>query len=140
MPNVFFQGSFELINLGHVRCLKRAKQYGTLIVGLNSNELIKSYKGRDPVLPWHHKKKILESIRYVDKVVKCNKFSCMAQLQKYKIDFYVNGKEWESTHQKEIKYVKDVGGKIVFLPRYKDNVSTSEIKKKLLAEAHGNPR
>lgn len=133
---VAVQGSYDLINWGHCRSLKLAKSYGDyLIVFLNSNKLLKSYKNREAVLPWYQKKFILESLKYVDKVIVANNFSPLKLLKKYKVDVYCLTKEWEFSKTKEIEYMKQKGGKIKFLPRFKGVVPTSMIKKILLQEA-----
>lgn len=133
---VGFQGAWEILNVGHVKSFKRAKAQGDyLILFLNSDELLKEYKGRDAVQPFAHKKEILEAIRYVDKVVKANEFSPLKLLKKHKVDVYVLTREWESTKEKEIAYMKKKGGKISFSPRYKGVIATSEIKRILLKEA-----
>ena len=89
---VFIQGAYEIINWGHIKSFQRLKKMYKgcyLIVALNSNELIKSYKKREPVLPWYQKKFIIESCVYVDKVVKATEFSPLKLLKKYNVDVYV---------------------------------------------------
>jgi glycerol-3-phosphate cytidylyltransferase len=131
---VLFQGAFDIIHYGHVRAFEFAKAQGDyLIVALNSNRLVKEYKGRDAVLPWSDKKGVIESIRYVDKVVKATKFSPLKLLKKYKADVYVLAPEWESTKAVEIAYMKKKGGMVCFTQRY-TKVSTTAIKAKLLKE------
>lgn len=133
---VLFQGAWEIINYGHVRAFQRAKQLGdVLILALNTNKLLKEYKGRDAVLPWKHKATILRSIRWVDKVVPAHNFSPMELLKKYDVDVYVLTREWEDKHQAEIAWMKAKGGKVFFSRRYAGVVPTSEIKRRLLKEA-----
>lgn len=133
---VLLQGAFDIINWGHIKAFQRAKAEGDyLIVALNSNELVKAYKGRDAVLPWDQKKFIIESCIFVDKVVKAVDFSPLKLLKKYKVDVYVLTKEWEQTKQEEIAYIKKSGGRISWSPRFKGVVPTSKIKEILLAEA-----
>lgn len=133
---VLLQGAFEIINWGHIKAFQRAKKLGDiLIVALNSNELIESYKKRKPVLPWYQKKFIIESCEFVDMVVKANEFSPMKLLKKYKVDVYVLTKEWKHTKAEEIAYMKSKGGKVSWSPRFKGVVPTSEIKRILLEEA-----
>lgn len=138
---VLFQGAWEILNYGHVRAFKRAKSLGDyLIVALNTNQLLRKYKGREPVLPWKHKKAILESIRWVDKVVPANRPCDVAMLKKYKADVYVLTKEWEEAHKAEIEWMRANGKKVSFSPRYAGVVCTSEIKRRLLAEAKAQGR
>lgn len=133
---VFIQGAFDLINWGHIKAFKKAKSLGDfLIVGLNSNELIRQYKKRDAVLPWYQKKFIIESCKYVDKVIKMNDFSPIKVLKQYDVDVYVLTKEWKNTKTEEINYMESKGGKVSWSPRFKGVVCTSDIKKILLNEA-----
>lgn len=133
---VLFQGAWEIINWGHVKAFERAKKQGDILfIALNTNKLLKEYKGREAVLPWYQKKKILESIKWIDKVIPAHNFSPLKLLKKYDVDVYVLTKEWESTKKVEISYMKDKGGKVSFSPRYKRVICTSEIKRRLLEEA-----
>lgn len=136
---VLLQGAFEILNYGHVRAFKRAKSLGdVLIIALNTNALLRKYKKREPVLPWRHKKVILESIKWVDKVIPAHNASPLSLLKKHKVDVFVLTREWEKSHPDSIAYMKAKGGKVSFSPRYAGVVPTSEIKRRLLAEAkHG---
>lgn len=134
MQKVLIQGAFDILNYGHIRAFKLAKEQGDyLIVALNTNRLIKEYKKRDAVVSWNHKKAIIESIRYVDEVVPIDTFSPLLLLMKYDIDVYMLSPEWESTKATEIGYMESKGGRVCFTRRYK-GVSTTEIKRKLLRE------
>ena len=131
---VLYQGTFDILNYGHIRGFEAAKSAGDyLIVALNSNALVSTYKKRVAVQPWWHKKAIIESIKYVDKVIKAPDFSPLKLLKKHDIDVYVIGDEWVESKAKEIAYMKGKGGEVVIIPRF-GGVATSEIKRKLLAE------
>lgn len=133
---VAVQGAYDLLNWGHCKSLKLAKSYGDyLIVFLNTDKLLRAYKKRRPVLPWYQKKFILESLKYVDKVVAAPGFSPIKLLTKYDVDVYCITKEWEYSKKDEINYMKKKGGTVKYLPRFKGVVPTSEIKKILLKEA-----
>lgn len=132
---VLLQGTFDIINWGHIMAFQRAKTQGDyLIIALNSNALVKRFKGRRAVLPWYQKKFIIESCKFVDKVVLATKFSPLELLKKYDVDVYVLTREWEKTKTKEIAYMKAKGGKISWSPRFKGVVPTSRIKEILLEE------
>ena len=61
--------SATLIHHGHIRLLKKANEFGKVIVALTSDEEIIKYKGYQPELNYEHRKEILESIIYVYKVI-----------------------------------------------------------------------
>lgn len=131
---VLIQGAFDIINYGHVRAFKFAKSQGDyLIVAVNSNTLMAGYKRRQPIMAWWQKKRIIESIRYVDKVVKAPEFSPIKLLKKYKVDVYVITREHRWTKAREMAYMKKKGGKTVFSRRF-NGVSTTEVKLRLAKE------
>lgn len=132
---VLLQGAFDIINWGHIKAFERCKEYGDyLIIALNSNTLVRKYKGRNAVLPWYQKKFIIESCKFVDKVVRADHFSPLELLKRYDVDVYVITREWNDTKAEEIAYMKKKGGRVVYSPRFKGVVSTSQIKERLLAE------
>jgi len=133
---VLLQGAFDILNWGHVKAFERAKTLGgTLIIALNTDELLRDYKKREPVIPWQQKKEILESIRWVDKVIPAPDFSPLSLLKEYDVDVYLLTKEWEETKAEEIAYMLAKGGEVNFSPRFEGVICTSEIKRRLLAEA-----
>jgi glycerol-3-phosphate cytidylyltransferase-like family protein len=135
MKIVLIQGAWELVNAGHVLVMQECRKQGDyLIVALNSNELLREYKGRDAVLPWEEKKLIISSIRWVDRVVPATEFSPLALLKEYNVDVYCLSHEWESTKTEEIAYMLGKGGKVFWTTDY-PIVRTSEIKRRLLQEA-----
>ena len=102
-------------------------------MALNTNELIRDYKGREPVMLWSHKRSIIEACRYVDRVVPAREFSPLKLLKRYRVDVYVLSHEWEHTKAAEVAFMKQKGGRVCFSQRF-PGVSTSVIKATLLKE------
>lgn len=69
--NVWTNGCFDILHIGHIELFKFAKSLGDqLIVGIDSDQRVKSLKGDSrPINNQHDRKSFLESIRYIDKVV-----------------------------------------------------------------------
>lgn len=133
---VLIQGSYDLLNWWHCKSFELCKSFGDyLIVALNSNELLRSYKKREPVLPWEQKKYMIQSNKFVDEVIVATDFSPMKLLEKHDVDVYVMTKEWEDTKSAEIAYMISKGWSVEFSPRFEWVVCTSDIKKILLKEA-----
>ena len=131
---VLLQGAFDILNYGHIRAFKFAKAQGDyLIVALNTNELIRDYKGREPVIAWSQKRRIIEACRYVDRVVPAREFSPLKLLKRYQVDVYVLSREWEHTKSAEIDFMKQKGGRVCFSRRF-TGISTTTIKARLLKE------
>lgn len=130
---ILFQGTFDLINYGHICAFKMCKETGgKLIVALNTDKLIRSYKHREPILPYTHRKTILEAIKYIDKVVPASHFSPMDLLKKYNANVYAVGSEWVEAHQSEIKYIKENGGEIIVTPEFPGVIHSSEMRKRII--------
>ncbi|GAH34455.1 unnamed protein product [marine sediment metagenome] len=88
----------DLFHRGHLEFIKKAKKLGDLLViGLHPDDVVKRYK-REPVIPFEDRKKIIESIREVDKVVEdCMDFrnpTMFDNLKKYKASIAVHGDDW----------------------------------------------
>ena len=63
-------GVFDMFHIGHLHLLKKAKNHcNYLIVGVSSDELVKQYKGKNPIIPFEHRLEIISSLSVVDEVV-----------------------------------------------------------------------
>lgn len=67
---IWTNGCFDVLHVGHIELFKYAKSLGTkLYVGIDSDEKIKKDKGEDrPFNKLSDRIKVLESIKYIDKV------------------------------------------------------------------------
>lgn len=129
---VFIQGSFDLFHYGHVRAIARAKELGDeLIVGLNTDRLYRSYKKKVPVIKYSYRRKVLEALRDVDRVVPVNMLNPLSYLKAFRIDIYVVCQEWLYNKQKEVEYMRQIGGKVIVLP-YLKGVSSNGIRHKMI--------
>ena len=131
MKKVFFQGSFDILNVCHIKCFNIAKSYGELTIGLNSDKLIQSYKHRNPSIPYEERAIILRALRYVDKVIPCNEVSPMKQLKELKPDIFILGEEWVSAHKEPMDFVKSYGGQIVTTKNYTKYLHSSDIRNRV---------
>ena len=63
-------GVFDLFHIGHLNILRRAREKcDKLIVGVTTDELLKVYKNKSPIIPFEERISIVKSIKYVDEVV-----------------------------------------------------------------------
>lgn len=126
-------GVFDLFHIGHLNILKNAKSNcDILIVGVTTDKYAHEYKKKKPIIPFEERVKIIESIKYVDKVVPQidhNKFSAWKKL-KFDIIFvgddWMGTKKWKNFEKEFEKY--DVT--IKYFARTQ-GTSSSQIKKKL---------
>ena len=83
--------SATLIHHGHIRILKAAKERGTVVVALTTDEEILAKKGYKPELNFAERSEILEAIKYVDEVVPSPWLIDETFLDLHKIDLMVHG-------------------------------------------------
>ncbi|MCL5781982.1 MAG: adenylyltransferase/cytidyltransferase family protein [Patescibacteria group bacterium] len=70
MKRVFVSGTYDVIHAGHIQFFEDAKALGDhLTVCFASDDVLMMYKGRKPSMPEDNKRKLLESIKYIDQVV-----------------------------------------------------------------------
>lgn len=70
-------GTFDLFHAGHVNILNRCRaiaseddrQGGSVVVGLNTDDFVTSYKGRAPVIAYGDREAVVKACRYVDAVL-----------------------------------------------------------------------
>lgn len=126
MKRVITYGTFDLLHFGHINILKRAKELGDyLIVGLSTDEF-NSIKNKKSYYDYNKRKMMLEAIRYVDEVIpEENWVQKLSDLQKYNIDTFVMGDDWEGHFNYLDQYCQ-----VIYLPRT-NGISTTEIKRNL---------
>jgi len=83
--------SATLIHHGHIRLLKAAKELGSVVVALTTDESLRATKGYKPELSFEERKEILESIRYVDDIIPSPWLIDDAFLDFHQIDLLVHG-------------------------------------------------
>ena len=66
---IYTGGTFDLFHSGHANLLQKCSKLGQVVVALNTDEFIESYKGRLPVMSYEERKAVLESCRFVHEVV-----------------------------------------------------------------------
>ena len=71
MKNVWTNGCYDILHVGHVRLFKYAKALGDqLIVGIDSDSRVQKLKGSDrPINNQDHRKEMLLSNKYIDEVI-----------------------------------------------------------------------
>lgn len=125
---IFTNGVFDILHTGHIKLLEECKKYGDyLIVGINSDKSVKQLKGINrPINSEKDRKKLLESIRYVDKVIIFDNLTCNEIIKKIIPDIYIKGGDYNNDNLPE-KDVFSYIGKIIFIDLVKDKSTTNLI-------------
>ena len=128
MKRVITYGTFDLLHYGHINLLQRAKALGDyLIVVLSSDEFNSNKKNKITYFSYEERKKLLESIRYVDLVVPENTWEQKVDdVKTYHVDTFVMGHDWEGEFDFLNEYCE-----VRYLERTPE-ISTTKIKNDLL--------
>lgn len=126
MKKVITYGTFDLLHYGHINLLKRAKEEGDyLIVALSTDEFNK-LKGKKSYFNYEYRKKLLESIRYVDLVIPENSWDQKSEdIKEFKVDTFIIGNDWKGKFDYLDEYCT-----VKYLDRTPE-ISTTKIKKEL---------
>jgi len=123
MKKVITYGTFDLLHVGHINILRRAKELGDYLIVVLSTDEFNAIKNKKA---YEDRKQILEAIRYVDKVIPENTWEQkISDVVDNDIDVFVMGHDWEG----KFDFLKDYC-EVVYLPRT-EGISTSKIKKDL---------
>ncbi len=128
MKRILTYGTFDLLHYGHIRLLQRAKALGDYLIVSLSTDDFNELKGKKAYHNYETRKKMLESIRYVDLVIPEN---CWEQkiedVKKYDVDIVVMGSDWAGSDR--FDYLQEYC-EVVYLDRT-EGISTTKIKEDL---------
>ncbi|MBI5100818.1 MAG: D-glycero-beta-D-manno-heptose 1-phosphate adenylyltransferase [Nitrospirae bacterium] len=124
---VFTNGCFDIIHIGHVRYLKKARGLGDiLIVGLNSDSSVSGLKPGRPVNSQSRRAEVLASLMMVDYVTIFDEETPYKLIKSLRPDILVKGGDWK----KEDIVGSDIVPETFSLP-FTRGVSTTRIIEKI---------
>ena len=118
MKTIFVNGCFDVLHRGHIELFKYAKSLGDkLIVAIDTDERVKLMKGSNrPFNCQTDRKFVLESIRYIDKVLFFYSDKNLEDLvYLYKPCIMIVGSDWKnkkiigSQYANEVRYFERIG-------------------------------
>lgn len=125
---VFTNGCFDLLHVGHIRYLEKAKTLGDImVVGVNSDRSVRHLKGPDrPILSERERAEILSGLSCVDYVTIFDEADPLDLITTLRPHVLVKGGDWtrEDVVGKEV--VEGSGGKVIILP-FVQGSSTSNL-------------
>lgn len=127
MKKVITYGTYDLFHVGHLNMLRRAKELGDyLIVAVSSDRFNLEEKNKVCYVKDVDRAAIVAAIQYVDEVIFEDSWEQKQEdVQKYNIDTFVIGDDWEG----EFDFLKAYC-EVVYLPRT-EGISTTQIKQEL---------
>lgn len=121
---VWVNGTFDVLHVGHIKLLEFASQFGILRVGIDTDKRVKELKGVDrPFNTQDDRKKMLESIKYVDEVVFFDsREELINSVKEFSPDIMVVGDDYKG----ETVFGSEYAKKLVFFEKI-PNYSSSKI-------------
>ncbi|MBR5178214.1 MAG: glycerol-3-phosphate cytidylyltransferase [Lachnospiraceae bacterium] len=126
MKKVITYGTYDLLHVGHINLLRRAREYGDYLIVVLSSDEFNAIKGKKAYYSFEDRKKILEAIRYVDEVLPEYTWEQkIDDVVNNNVDVFVMGDDWKG----KFDFLKDYC-EVVYLPRT-EGISTTKIKQDL---------
>lgn len=130
----YTDGVYDLFHVGHLNMIQTAKRNSEfLIVGVHGDDVVEGYKHCRPIINENDRKRIIESIKGVDRAV-INHFRDKLKLwELYHFDAIFIGDDWKGTdrwNQFE-KILNERNVDVIYVP-YTKGISTTEIRNKIV--------
>lgn len=128
---VFTNGCFDILHVGHVRYLEKAKAHGDiLVVGLNSDASVKVLKGNGrPVNSEYDRATVLSALEMIDIVIIFSEKTPIQLIEQLKPDIHVKGGDYSPESLPEYEVVTQYGGRVIIETFIEGYSTTSTIKR-----------
>ena len=117
---VFTNGCFDLLHIGHVYALVKAKEEGdALWVGVNSDASVRTLKGTArPIYPQEARLYLLNALQCIDGLILFDGTDCARELALIQPDVYVKSGHYalETLNPNERRMLEKCNARIRFIP------------------------
>lgn len=123
-------GVFDMFHVGHLRLLERAKAgCDQLIVGITTDELSQSAKGKLPIVSFAERRRIVSALRCVDLTVPQTSMDKRSAWESLRFDRMFVGDDWRGTDRWNAleEEFAALGVEIVYFP-YTPSTSSTHLR------------
>ena len=127
MKKIFFPGIFDILHVGHLEALEYASDFGHLVVGVPTDDVVEEDKGVPPVIPLLERIRILESLKCVHRCILYTELEFLHPMRIIRPYFLaVSEKTWgnQPRHLEAEEYIENKGGHMIRVPHYEEQSST----------------
>ncbi|WP_337926496.1 adenylyltransferase/cytidyltransferase family protein [Vreelandella profundi] len=119
-------GTFDMFHVGHLNLLKRLNEMADNVIVAVSTDEFNEGKGKKTLIPYDQRASIVESIKYVHKVIPENSWEQkLSDVKEHDVDIFAIGNDWKG----KFDFLSELC-EVVYLDRTK-NISTTDLKKSL---------
>jgi len=123
---VYTSGTFDMLHINHLKMIEYARALGDiLIVGVNTDELVASYKSQ-PIIPFDQRIALIKALKYPDIVIPQRSLDHADKVKKLHFDIFVVGDDWVGKYD----YLEKMGVTVVYFP-YGAGISSSSLKEQI---------
>lgn len=123
----FTAGTFDMFHIGHLNLIKNARaRCDYLIVGVNSDQLVREYKGKSAIVPLEERMEIIRALRFADEVIRVDSLDKKVSWNQKHYDILFIGDDWKGNPRWEAtaEEMRQYGVETIFLPHTKGTNST----------------
>lgn len=137
----FTCGVYDLFHIGHLNLLEKCKQHcDYLIVGICTDDYVRTFKNKEPVINENDRMRIIGALKCVDEVAFVSNEETVDKVlawNKFKFDVLFAGDDWKGTERfKETERAfkeNNLDIEVVFFP-YTQGVSTTQLRARMSGE------
>lgn len=127
-------GTFDMLHEGHLNFLYACARFGTVHVGVNSDQFVLAYKGKKPVMSYRTRSAVVFALAPVSEVHE-NEEKGQRLIRKVAPDLLVIGSDWAAKdYYKQIglsrSELERMGIQLVYIP-YTDGISSTLLRENL---------
>ena len=127
---VYVAMAADIIHLGHINIIETATKLGPVVIGLLTDEAIRSYK-RQPIISWEQRRKVITSVKGVSIVIPQMTHDYVTNLETLRPSYVVHGSDWKKGTQSQVRQrvidtLKQWDGQLIE-PVYTEGISTTQI-------------
>lgn len=134
MKTVYLGMIGDIMHPGLINIIEQGAKYGELIIGLFTDKAIATNK-RLPYLTYEQRKRVVENIKGVSRIVPQEEWSYVPNLLKYKPNYIIHGDDWKEGSEARLRLevietMKKIGGELIEIP-YTQGINSSELDKEI---------
>jgi len=130
---VFTNGCFDILHVGHIKLLQKARALGDLlVVGINDDASVRALKGdRRPLIGQEERAHVLAALDSVDFVAFFSEETPMALIEALRPDVLVKGGDYAIHEVVGRSFVESYGGHVELVPIV-EGFSTSDLVRRIV--------
>lgn len=130
-PIAFVPMCADPLHVGHINILKKAQEFGIVVVGLMTDDAMKSYK-RAPITSFTNRAAVVEQLKLVEYIHPLDGINYAKVAAEYKIEYFLHGDDWLKNIQKKsrenlIKVMGEWNGQVIDV-KYTEGISSGLYK------------